>query len=100
MFCAGLLLSIADLLSSFELQPIHLLLRHLPQDQLKVTAYSSRPSAQGTRGGQTCLLASPVFRGRAARQVAASTIRRLPALFNRNFVRIRFCADVRMVTEM
>src|ERR1700685_565205 len=99
MFCAGLLLSIADLLSSLELQPIHLLLRHLPQDQLKVTTFP-RDLPHKEHGGTTCLLAAPVFRGRAARQVAASTIRRLPALFNRNFARIRFCTDVRIVTEM
>ena len=46
MFCAGLLLSIADLLGFFELRLIHL----CRGDCLGSNNVSSRPSAQGTRG--------------------------------------------------
>jgi hypothetical protein len=81
MFCAGLLLSIADLLKFFELRTTNLRLRPWPQGKLKTTACSRRPLAEETRGEQPAS-SPPRFRGCAAQQVATSTIRCPPALFN------------------
>jgi len=60
------------------------------ESKLMNDSVSSRPFPPKEHGGLTCLLASRFSRGCAARQVAASTIRRPSALFNRQAVGNRF----------
>src|ERR1700722_5973268 len=81
MFCAGLLLSIADLLKFFDLQHSNLRPRQSLR-ALKPTACSSRTFPRQERGGETLLLRRLRFPRLRSTQVAASTIRRRPALFN------------------
>src|SRR6266446_9762585 len=81
MFCAGLLLSIADLLKVLRPPNTTLPLPQTPQGKFQSTACSSRTSAQGTRG-DNLPPHRPISQGRAAQQVAASTIRGPHPLFN------------------
>src|SRR5271166_1728896 len=85
MFCAGLPLSIADLLRFCD---VHQTNSPLPQNQgkLKPTACSLRTSRMRNTGGQPCLFAARFFLTCAAWQVAVSTIRCPLALFNPELV--------------
>src|ERR1019366_5170846 len=94
MFCAGLLLSIADLLRFFNLQHT---ISPLPQPpgQPQTTSMFFPASPPEEHGGTTCLLAARF--PKAAWQVAASTIRRPPVLFNLEVAETGFltqCEDV------
>src|ERR1039458_3691009 len=81
MFCAGLPLSIADVLRFSDSQHTN---SPLPQTRgtRKPTACPSRTSRLKEHGGTTCLLAASVPQDGAAWQVAVSTIRCPRALFN------------------
>src|SRR5271166_3208071 len=95
MFCAGLLLSIADLLKFFDLlQPAS---SAETSRQVQINSMFLATSAPGTRG-VSLPLRVPVSQGRSAWQVAASTIRPPTALFNRESVETSFlsqCKDLR-----
>src|SRR5208282_4709641 len=84
MFCAGLLFSIADLLKFFE----------LPKQ------LSHGPSARKGHGNSLPLRRQSKAKGRAARQVAASTIRPPRALFNPERGNRRFCSKPGKRTEI
>src|SRR5258708_6098461 len=82
MFCAGLLLSIADLLWYFDLQQLAPWARDPSASSNQQHVPRSLPHQE--HGGTTCLLAASFFpKGCAAQQVAARSIRRPPPLFNR-----------------
>src|ERR1022692_2583236 len=81
MFCAGLLLSIADLLKSFDLRHTNLRPRQSPQSAQTISMFLAGSPLPEHRG-KPCFLAARFSQACAAQQVAASTIRRPPELFN------------------